>query len=368
MPRLALIVTLASCADVGTTVRILDRAAADGSYTTRDVELSTLRDVDTVSGDVAQMRGGATVRADPALTPADRGASRAAYVAGDAAARASWIADGAVAVPTDFDTLTLFTAYAHLESAARHFLDLGVEAAADTLPVYYNPSVDKAEGVSFPERDNAAYFPEADAFLLLPPRVLQDVPLAMNPGVIAHEYAHRVLYDQLWGGEMFASLEEHREQPGSGNAWNRIRATDEGVADFFGAAVTGDPNFLGASTPADISEPRDLSTARFLDSAWVNGREPTDENGEYARYLPGAVVGSALWRLGEIASVEETERAVLAAEAELFAQVRGQFEYEFGDLESAVIRHLAVEHRAEACAALRPRYLVVWSRFASTCP
>jgi len=367
----ALIATLAvvaACADVGTRVRIVDQVKDDGSYSTRDVELTTLRDLDTVSGDIARMWGGATVHADPGLSPADAGASRDAYVDDAAEVRVSWIADGDVAVPTDFDSLTMLTAYAHLEVVTRHFADLGVAVADDTIPVYYNPAVAKADEVPFPENDNAAYFPEADAFLLLPPRVLQDIPLAMNPGVVGHEYSHRVLYYQLWGGEMFASVEEHREQPGSLNAWNRLRATDEGVADFFGAAITGDPDFLGASTPAEISEPRDLSTTRVLESEWVSGIQPKDDDDEYARYITGSVVAAALWRLGEIAGLEVTERALVQAQTDLRVQVREQFEYGFGDLEAAVIANLPSENQADACAALRPRYLPVWSAFALACP
>jgi hypothetical protein len=363
-----LLVTVAACSEPGTTVRIVDRINDSGGYATRDVTLLTLRDVGTVRGDIAWFQGGATVHVGTGQSASDGGAARASYVSNGREVRAAWVLDGDVVVPTDFDSLAMLTAYAHLEEVTRRFADLGVTGALDELPVYYQPAVDNPKEISFPENDNAAYFTEADAFLFFPMRVFRDVPLAMNVGVVAHEYAHRVVYLTLWGGERFASVAEHQNDPGSLYAWNRLWATDEGIADYFGAVAADDPAFLSASTPSDVAEPRDLSVARTLDPSWVTGFEPQQESGGYARYLPGAVVAAALWRIGEIAGFAATEAAILRALAALFDQVRNDFEYSFGELEAAVIVELPAGQRTELCAALRPRYAAVWDRFAGACP
>jgi hypothetical protein len=362
-----LVWTVVACGEPGGRVRIIDRVEQGGALSFRDVKLKTLDDVSEVRGDIGQLWGHASVRLSLATIARDRGAARADYISNPTAVHARWITDGDVVVPTDFDSLVMLTAYAHFEAAALHFANVGASSASDRIPIYYLPEIDKEDDFNFPESDNAAYFPEADGFLLLPMDVFQEIPFAMNPGVVGHEFSHRVFYYEMWGGEMFASLEEYRMLPGSRVAWNRVRATDEGVADFFGAAITGDAAFLAHSVPEAVSAPRDLNEVRSLKEDWVAGIQPEDDHGNYAVYLPGAVIASALWRASHIAGIEPTELALLAALRDLRSQVRDDFQYEFGDLEAAMLGHLPEDDRAAVCIELQQSYAVVWSAFAGTC-
>ncbi len=369
-PLLSLLLAgaLGACAVPGDRVLILDRIAAGGELALTEVQLTGLVDLDRLEGARVRLFGGATLQVDPTNPTADRGASRSAWVQDGGAVRLRWVDDGGVAVPADFDSLCMTTAYAHVERVADRLAALGVGSAADQAPLFYHPRVEQSESEPFPTTDNALYLPEADGFVLLPMRILRDIPFAMNPGVLAHEYAHRVFYYELWGGQMFAAIAEHQGTPGSLNAWNRLRATDEGVADYIGAYLTDDPDFLAKSAPAEIAAPRSLRGAWVLEPSWVNGLEPTTDEDEYARYLPGSVVAAALWRLGQLAGHDAVAAALVDAERQLRATVLGSFDYRFGELEALVIGALPSGERAAACQALADAYAAVWSTFAAVCP
>src|SRR5690606_22323847 len=113
--------------------------------------------------------------------------------------RTRWSTVDGTAVAHDFDTLALFTAYVHTERAMRFFERAGLRGPAiDRLDVLYLPELRDADRVGMSSSDNAYYFLPLDTVLLLPPRELQDLPLAMNAGVIAHELTHRVVHELLW--------------------------------------------------------------------------------------------------------------------------------------------------------------------------
>lgn len=364
---LAVAVGVAACGETAR-VRIIDVVAADGTLGFEDVTLATIEDLEAVSGRPATMFGDAAIELGTGERPVDGGASRAAFVAHPRHVSANWVMDGDVAVASDYDSLLMFTAYAHFEAAALFFTGVGFIATDAGVPVYYEPEIKDGEEIGFPDTDNAAYFPEADAFILLPMSILQDVPFGMNPGVVAHEYSHRVWYHTFWSGELFAALEEFGNDGGAGRAWNRIRATDEGVADFYGAAVSGDPDYLAQSAPPAIAAPRRLAEVRLLDPAWLGGTQPVDESGNYRVYIPGSVVASALWRVSEVVGAQAVGEAVLAAQQSLAPTVRRTFRYEYGQLEAEVVANLAAADQAAACSQFQESYAAAWGQFAAVCP
>ncbi len=362
---------LGGCGEPSHLVRVVDNTGPNGALELHDAEVSTLESVARVRGRVAHTHGGATLVVTTQI-PKDGGAGRDELVRGAGAVYAEWVMDGDVVVPANFDSLAMLSAYAHLERAALHFQAQGVASANSQVPVYYSPRLDDEEALGFPETDNAAYFADIDALLLLPMVVLQEIPFSMNPGVLVHEYAHRVWYYEAWGGALFTTLEQFIQAPGSLNAWNRLRATDEGVADFFAAAVTGDPGFLAHSIPPErrgtLSDPRDLSVVRVLDPAWVAGLEPTGALGSYNPYAAGAVVASTLWGLATLAGVDAVEQAVLAAQRALSPVLLASFSYDFGGLEADVISRLPAALSPALCDRARLSYAAAWTPFAGVCP
>ena len=358
---------IAGCASDPGLLRVVDRVFDDGTFSTTDVELVTLSDLETVTGEVVQTIGDAVL--DIATAPAvDGGAARSEIVRGGSPVRARWLTDGDVAVPIDFDSLAMFTTYAHLETASRFFSELGVASASTQVPVYYNPTVPGAEELGLPSADNAAFFPNADAFLLLPMVVLQEIPFSMNPGVLAHEYAHRVFYFEAWGGRMFEILLAAVDQRNFYGVWNLLRALDEGIADYYGAMIADDPRFLSHSVFPEAADPRDLTETRVLSTAWLGGAEPTTDGETYNPYAVGAVVGSILWAFAEVSGREPVHHAVLTAQRQLASALSSQFAYAVGDFETAVIETLPSADRSALCARAAATYAPAGISFAGSCP
>ena len=287
---------------------------------------------------------------------------------------ASYIVDDGVVISSDFDSLLMLTAYTHFEEAMLHFRSIGVSLPADPPPIDYKPTVNGGVAFGFPSTDNAAFFSLTDSFVLLPMSVFQDIPFAMNTGVIAHESSHRVFYYQALGGQMFSAIYAHQSDPSAQNNFNRAKSTDEGLADFFAASMTGDPLFIAKSmTPyspslyASIWQDRDLTRAWTLDSAWLNGDQPVVQ-GTYNPYPPGTVLASSLWSIAQSAGFQATEQAVAIAELALSPQLLGALTYDYGDIECEILRQLPAAARANACTVFKTRYAVIASRFAGVCP
>ena len=97
------------------------------------------------------------------------------------------------------------------------------------------------------------------------------LPMSMNEGVLAHEYHHRLFFNQLWVNNN-SEKRWHRYQARY-NQKKKIQkrshillsATDEALADLFAVAYTGLPNFMAASLTSDkarlINEERELEGA-----------------------------------------------------------------------------------------------------------
>jgi hypothetical protein len=359
-------------------VRIVDRVDADGTFSTRDVELVTLESVTEVRGGAAALRGGATLDV-LAAPPIDRGVGRAELFRDDVTPQVEWIADGDVAVATSYDGLAMLSAYAHFERAVLFFQELGIAIASDPVPVYYHPTIDDGARFGIPSTDNAAFFPNADAVFLLPMVVLDDIPFPVNGGVLAHEYAHRVFYYEAWGARMFeilsSALDASAPDPNeAATSWNLIRATDEGFADLYGALIFDDPRFISHSVFPELAEPRDMSVLRSIDPSWTSGVAPTAHNGAYDPYAVGAVLASTFWAIKDLAGAGPLAAAVVAAQRAQAAALAQRFQtsrrldYSVGELEARVIAGLPAAVRSDACDRARLSYSAAWSSFSGVCP
>ncbi|MEZ4271666.1 MAG: hypothetical protein R3C68_09615 [Myxococcota bacterium] len=338
---------------------------AGGDFSTVDVEIPTLTDLTHLQGTIAEVFGQAQFNADPRLPCLDNGNSRDAMVLGGHRVNARWIEKNGVTVAIDFDSLAMFSAYAHVESAAVYFQQLGVSAAHTSVPIYYHLSIPSGADNIFPPTDNALYLRPADALVVQPMRFLQDIPFSMNPGVIAHEYSHRVFYHEAWGGQLFTLLGGCFAPT---NAVNLVLAVDEGVADFFGAVLSGDPQFLQHSVFLQLAQPRDLSVPRAVDATWLNGTAPLNSQGSYTPYPLGTVLAAVLWDFAIEQGTDLVARAVLASQRRLFAQLNTELTYRVGQFAAWVIEELPSTNRLELCERAAAAYAASWESFAMTCP
>jgi hypothetical protein len=357
---------ISGCGDP-TLLRVLDEVDPGGDYTTVDVPIGSLEDIGAVEGSRAKLFGGADVSFLSTELPEDGGESRDQFVDDEHEVSAHWVQDGDVVVATDFDSLQMFSIYAHLEQAAIYFEALGVDrASVDQAPVYYEPGIESADGI--PSEDNALYHFGIDGFIVLEHDVLEDIPLGMNSGVMAHEYGHRVWSYETWGGERFAlGSQLDFSDPGTLSEMNLLTGCDEGIADFFAAMITGNPRFIEPSLYDYLGDERSLDVLRQVESSWVTGNQPA-AGGAYYPYALGAVLASTLWHVAEDVGQDVTAAAVLAAERATFEAFSATLSYSFGDFENEILQALPGGARSAACSRFEYSYQTEPGLFTAVCP
>lgn len=254
------------------TVR-LPVVGANGVESLNEVVLRGIHDLSEVKGDYAQFTFA------PKVTSTG--------LKGDSPRAHFLVAEG-IFVPTDETTQHLAAVYAQLQTL---FLLDQKAGAGDLLkwPRSVGISVrvrDEAKG-GF-TTDNAFYDGESDALLVVPYKNGR-LPLAMNPGVLAHEHFHALFYRLVSGPLLSEKVISQRLHPSahgedelleyfgkddsektvrSGPVKNAgdetpldeatfrrlyhtvmLKAVNEGLADVWGWIYTGDTEFLGRSLP-----------------------------------------------------------------------------------------------------------------------
>lgn len=261
-------------------------------------------DAAALEGTVARLRGGATVALSiPNDTDSTLGAYRAAMVVDDGdEVRPRWTRVGEALYPRDFDAFALTTLYHHIEQAVSYYDSRGAELSSP-LDVYYLGSLEiPGFGKPLELTDNALYFFGVRFLVVTRFELLQDVPLGMNRGVVVHELGHAIFDELVYDDEARIRLLDGNLEDRTANL---LRATTEGLSDFFAADETGDPRFLDASVaPELLAFPRDVDQPIELTSGILGSADAVPA--VYDPYLPGTCLASALWRL-------EVDRAVLGA-------------------------------------------------------
>lgn len=279
-----------------------------------DVPRGSLVDLDEVRGSDVTFWVGSRVDMAPVSTlPRDGGLDAEDFVWGEDVPRSSWMTSGDTAIPTDFDTLAMFTAFVHLEQVLGAYAALGVreEALAD-LAVHYDP-YDVPEG-------NAAYLLPADVMLLVRPASFEELPMSMNLGILAHELGHRVNTWELWDGHPYGSIGAAPQTVGTLVAYRHLAAVDEGIADYFGAVISGDPSFLAVSVPIVVD--RALDEPKEMDPAWATSAPYLPDVVNPDPHAEGAVLAAALWAVGEELGQDVVTTAVLDAQRSVAGRVQ----------------------------------------------
>ncbi|HEX8821289.1 MAG TPA: hypothetical protein VF794_15280, partial [Archangium sp.] len=173
-------------------------------------------------------------------------------------------ADGTF-VPGDLHSLYALSLYRNLDRTASLLRAHG-HVPLKRLDVFYYPRFDNlltGDGRG-DFTDNAAYVSQVPCFLLVPSFVLNDLPMLLNEGVVAHEYGHAVIHQELFGD---APASPHEEDETWSGAHRHLSSMHEGVADLIGLVVTGEPDYIRATLDADrnLAEPRDYSEEDMLE-------------------------------------------------------------------------------------------------------
>lgn len=319
---------------------------SNGEYVPQEVELKTITDIVGLKGTVADLHGAARIvfdSEDPDLRTATTPESFANALLKEEGhdVKASYIEKDGVLWPADFHTWNMVTAYYSLERAFDYFQTVGNIPAADfkgPVKTYYFPDFILADLDKDPLRDNALYFSPMAAFMVLPFDRLQRAPLAINAGIIAHEYSHRVFNLKAYNGAAFpeplSTWSLATPSPGA----NILKSLDEGLADYHAYGTTCrstkgcDTRFLGTSFDGEtgqISASRDFSASnRCLTAALRNqllGQNLSEFSGR--EYEVGTVLAAALYQAGERTSQREVlMRAVVASYNDPAPETPGLFQ------------------------------------------
>ena len=245
-----------------------------GKYENQQVTLTTPTDICTMQGTVANIYAGAKFvidYTDPALQQATTTAELIKTIrkAPGSPVRVGFTDSGGALVPADTDSLTVTTAYYNFERAFAFFNRIGVvnPSTFGTPFVYYNADLEMAGKKS---NDNLLFMSLVQSFL--PIDQLNQVPLAVNIGVIGHEYSHAIFNFRVHGQQPIPTIPtQWASQVATTPGANLLAALDEGQADVFGTGVTCsddftncNPVFIGDSLPSSLSEARRLRRHRGL--------------------------------------------------------------------------------------------------------
>ncbi|MBN1210340.1 MAG: hypothetical protein JXB05_36140 [Myxococcaceae bacterium] len=335
---IAALVLLAACAppETQSPVKVQALVYSNGKYSPQEVQLTTVSDIVRLEGTVAKMLGGARIVSDsqdPELQAAETApdpekAFAEALIKSDGRpVTASYIDHAGVLWPADFHTWNLVTAYYNFERAYDYFQALGMTAAEFNGPatVFYFPDFILKDIDPEPLRDNAIFFSPTHSLMVLPFDALQDAPLAINPGIMAHEYSHRIFNLKVYGGSMLPfPILEWGSQSASVGA-NLIKSLDEGLADYHAYGVTcRNPSgcnpqlLLSTSFDGPLGDIRDLSNAsRCMDTALLQSLTQAslgEFSGQGNEYKVGSILASALYQAGESTGQREVlQRAILSS-------------------------------------------------------
>lgn len=165
---------------------------------------------------------------------------------------------GGVCVPADTGSMLALSAYEQFEKIFFFDREIGVDRHLQwPRKVGVELHIRNPDGQT---HNNAHYFGTSDSIGILP-YSLEGLPLAFNPGVIAHEHFHAHFQSQVLnplntGSEVIATegvkptLDDLDNADLNTNAGlNRfvLRAWNEGLADFYACVFTEEPDFFSAS-------------------------------------------------------------------------------------------------------------------------
>ncbi|MFT3709428.1 MAG: hypothetical protein QM817_17460 [Archangium sp.] len=303
-----------------------------GAFTTTQVELTTVGNMTSLSGDVIKLVGGTRVVLDPNdptqqinggiqnmpddqrydILVRDKG--------GDV--RGHYVDKSGVLWPDDFHTWNMVTTYYNFERSYKYFANIydGVDPK-ELRPMRVLYWSDVYLNSTTPLVDNALYLSFVKSFAVAPFKNEQLIPLPMNIGVVGHEVSHRVFnYNALSDQGIHPALGTWSLQ-----AFNWLKSLDEGLADFHGYSVTCleaagcRPNFLALS----LSDSRTVSfrnvgnAAACMDDALRTSFQNTVQNEWVSSpnlYKVGNLVAVSLFQAGnKTGKIEVLQKALITA-------------------------------------------------------
>lgn len=205
--------------------------------------------------------------------------------------------DSGVAVPLDYSTLAMLSAYYQLDeiySTLEEKVGIAPNDLQSLIPggkhtMLFEPEIKisgKGSDLSAGLKLNAAFSPADKKFLLYQRSPVESVPLAANLQVLSHEFGHFIFDASFFAGK---SDSENRWY----NEWT-MSGVNEGFADFISWAFTDISDVLRASIDIESkANERDFVKTSFVFSD-LNFEEPSACKGEF--YCVGSLFARSLYQ------------------------------------------------------------------------
>lgn len=185
-------------------------------------------------------------------------------------------------VPKDTITQEMVAIYAHMERLKELDQEIGIDILLSWPRKIGVETIANDGHTKKRIYENAMYISQQDVMLFFPYRV-QNLPVSLNAGIIAHEHFHaifqRILLDplglkvdieELYRGYSTKpqSQEEITKKEVAANNLFILRGLNEGLADVWGSIYTGQSDYISQtlSTLTRSTSPSQLSDVRALQS------------------------------------------------------------------------------------------------------
>jgi len=274
---------LIGCTDSPTQFQVIDIDSGVEDYAILEREIPSLSNPQRMEGTLGNLYVGGTIGIDLASSELSYQQGRALQV--------DFQTKDDTAYPLDRDGLIAFSYYAHLEDTVA-LLETSEHNIDDILPMHSAVSPLIADlTLSFLPMENAAYVPTVHHFILLTDAIPKDVPLAVNKGVVGHEFGHALFHYLTTGGTTTPRLLDVDAE-----GQDSVYSLDEGLADVLGYLVSNRPNFIADSLP---EQDRALDNEHLASDV---SPLPGDEMEEgllslYDPYPLGSVFAATVWEV-----------------------------------------------------------------------
>lgn len=328
-------------------------------------ELTTLTNLRTMEGDAAQILGGAeiVVDYDELVKKNPQTIEETQAITEKKAGRPvdfAYFEVNGIIHPEEFHSLNIATTYYNFEKSHLYFAGLG--AALYHLPVLYFPEMSEGPASDLVVlRDNAIWDPIGRRFAVLPFEDIQELPMGMNLGIVAHEFSHAVFSNRVFpqGGVPWIYEESFKDPQKWSRPMNISRSLNEGLADFFGAMVSGDPKFISKSLSIINDERRlDPEAPRCMSRDMEDAYQLLPDS-QYNPYPLGSVLATTLWET--IQDLPERRnafaRGLIDALTDIGVLLREKEDrLQLADVLDAVASTFAADLKPRGCGLLADRF------------
>lgn len=232
------------------------------------VELEGVQDAQTLQGAIA----------DFYYAPGDDGEQ----IKGQAPVARFVRGSGGLHIPADVLSLQMVTLYYHLQELRRFEL----QVLSEPLITWPRKVGLRVRTMNVQTRFNNAFYSAMTDTIYFVPYKGQDLPIPLNPGVLAHELFHAYFASEVLrpfiraGGSITApqnlgSLDESAQKQLLRLDYY-LKSVNEGLADFWGLLYSNNPDFVGLSLPS-VGQVRNLEKPTTGRSASLGSRETIEE-------------------------------------------------------------------------------------------